>query len=399
MDILMIAHFTQAPIENGNNRFNYLAARLTKIDGNDVELVTTTFSHTRKEQRDFEYMQGSNDNYKATMLYEPGYAKNVSMKRFYSHWVMGRKLKEYLKKRKNPDVIYCAIPSLDVARVAAEYAKKNKIRFIIDVQDLWPEAFKMILNIPIISNIIFLPMQMSANYVYRQADAIVAVSDTYCQRALSVNEKCNSTHTVFLGTDLSVFDDNVKKNKVELDDTYFYIAYCGTLGHSYDIRCVIDAMEYLKINKQIDKIKFIVMGDGPLKAVFEQYAVDKGVNVEFTGRLSYDKMCALLAACDVAVNPILHGAAQSIINKHADYAAAGIPVISTQECEEYQHLVEQYEMGINCLSGDFKRLADAILRIYSNEKLRITLGDNARKCAEDKFDRKNAYVSIIDMIR
>ncbi len=37
------------------------------------------------------------------------------------------------------------MPSLDVAKVAAKYAKENNIRFIIDIQDLWPEAFRMVL--------------------------------------------------------------------------------------------------------------------------------------------------------------------------------------------------------------------------------------------------------------
>ena len=57
------------------------------------------------------------------MLKEPGYTKNVSFKRFYSHYVMGRNLRKYLSNRKKPDVIYCAVPSLDVAKTAAKYAK------------------------------------------------------------------------------------------------------------------------------------------------------------------------------------------------------------------------------------------------------------------------------------
>ncbi len=37
------------------------------------------------------------------------------------------------------------------------------------------------------------------------------------------------------------------------------IAYCGTLGKSYDIKCVIDALDKI----QNPKLKLIVMGDGP----------------------------------------------------------------------------------------------------------------------------------------
>ena len=140
------------------------------------------------------------------------------------------------------------------------------------------------------------------------------------------------------------------------------------------------------------------MGNGPLRSTFEQYAADKKVNVEFMGRLPYEKMCAVLSACDVAVNPISHGAAQSIINKHADYAAAGIPVISTQECSEYRNLVKKYNMGFNCRNGNVEDLAMYISKLYVDKELRKEMGANARQCAEERFDRARTYGEIIELI-
>ena len=40
--------------------------------------------------------------------------------------------------------------------------------------------------------------------------------------------------------------------------------------------------------------------------------------------MSYEDMVQTLVQCDIAVNPIIKGAAQSIINKVGDYAAAGL---------------------------------------------------------------------------
>ena len=52
MDILILAHFTTMPKENGNNRFNYLADLLAcNMEHNEVEIVTSSFSHTSKKQR------------------------------------------------------------------------------------------------------------------------------------------------------------------------------------------------------------------------------------------------------------------------------------------------------------------------------------------------------------
>src|SRR5699024_1478517 len=121
---------------------------------------------------------------------------------------------KYLEKRKIPDVIYCTVPSLDVGYVAAKYSQKNNVRFIIDIQDLWPEAFKMVFNLPFISDFIFNPMKQKANYIYSKADNIIAVSRTYVDRGLSVNSKLKEGTSVFLGTDLQYFDILKKRNLV-----------------------------------------------------------------------------------------------------------------------------------------------------------------------------------------
>ena len=75
--------------------------------------------------------------------------------------------------------------------------------------------------------------------------------------------------------------------------------------------------------KDSQSVQFIIMGDGPKKEEFEKYAKEKGVDCCFKGRVPYDEMCALIDSCDIVVNPITGGAAASIINKHADYAACG----------------------------------------------------------------------------
>ena len=109
-------------------------------------------------------------------------------------------------------------------------------------------------------------------------------------------------------------------------------------------------------------------------------------------------MCGWLAACDIAVNPIMHNAAQSIINKHGDYAASGIPVLNTQECREYRDLVNEYKMGFNCKNGDAEGLANKLQRLIKDKSLRLQMGKNARKCAEERFDRKHSYLDLIKEI-
>lgn len=393
MKILIVAHFTRDFSETDNGRFLYLAKELYN-KGHEVEIITTNFSHgMKKKKKDITVKYP----FKIKMLDEPGYKKNVSIRRFYSHHVWGKNLDKYLSNIKKPDVVYCAVPSLTGPKNVADYCEKNKIRFIIDIQDLWPEAFQMVFNIPVVSNIIFAPFNKIVNSSYSRADEICAVSDTYVNRALSVNHKCKSGHTVFLGTNLDTFDKYASEEPIiHKNEDEIWLAYCGTLGSSYDLTVVFDALDI--ITQKGYTVKFIVMGDGPKKKVFEEYSSQKNINVYFTGYLPYNQMVALLCECDITVNPIMGGAAQSIINKHGDYASCGLPVINTQECSEYRRLVETYNMGFNCENGNAKDIADALIKLVDDCELRKIMGQNSRKCAEEKFDRKNSYLELINTI-
>ena len=390
-DIVIVANFCRDFSESDNGRFMYLCKELSK--DNKVEIITSDFSHSKKGHK------GNAPDcwpFKITFLHEPGYKKNISIKRFISHYRWGKNVIKYLESRIKPDVVYCAVPSLTAAYLSGRYCEKHSIRFIIDIQDLWPEAFQMVFHIPIISSIVFTPFKWLANSVYRLAGEIIAVSQTYVDRAMSVNKKCKEGHPVFLGTDLTKFDENVKNNPViNKPIEEMWIGYCGTLGASYDLNLVFDAMRIM-YKRGISNYKFIIMGSGPREEEFKENS--KGLNVQFTGKLLYPQMCGLLAACDIVVNPIKGRSAASIINKHGDYASAGKPVINTQTSDEYVGIIEKYNMGISCLDKDPKTLAIALEKLVENQELRISFGQNARKCAEELFNRRISYRKIVEIL-
>lgn len=393
--IVIVANFCDYGEEKSNNRFNYIAELLVE-SGFEVELITSTFSHRSKQQR--ELVEGEDSSYKTTLIYEPTYQKNVSLTRFRSHKVWANGVAKYLKSAPKADLVYCAIPSLNGPYAVAKYCKKNEIPFVVDIQDLWPEAFKLVLKLPVVSDILFAPMTWRANYVYKAADRILAVSETYKERGLSVNKKDCEGRCVFLGTDLEAFDKKVSSHKIDKPEDELWIGYAGTLGHSYNIEIIISALNLIA-DQLPQKVVFKVFGDGPYLERFKEFAKDCKVQVDFLGRLEYSLMVSHLTHCDIAVNPISKGAAQSIINKHADYAASGLPVVSTQESAEYRNLVEKYEFGINCGVESVEDVANALLSLISNAEMRETMGRNSRKLAEEKFDRKTSYTSIVEDVK
>ncbi len=389
MDIVIVAQYLRdiEDFSGNNSRFVYLAKLLTQNIENKVEIITSDFNHlTKKHFKKIDELRGV----KVTALHESGYTKNVCFKRFISHKELATNVGKYLKSRQQPDVCYCAIPSLDVADMVARYCKKKKVRFIIDIQDLWPEAFKMVFHIPVLDSLIFAPMQKKANSIYRSADDIVAVSKTYAERAISVNNKCKTSTVVYLGTERESFDEYAKSSVKKYDG--ITVGYVGSMSASYDLKSVINAISKIKDVS----IKLLAMGDGTLKDSFIKYAEEKGIRAEFTGKLAYPKMVERLLLCDIAVNPICKGSAGSIINKVGDYAMAGLPVVNTQECKEYRDLLTQYQAGINCECENAEEIESALNKLIFDSKLRMEMSHNSRKLGVEHFDRKSMYHKLVD---
>lgn len=392
--IMLISNYYHFASEKSSNRYRELVEMLCRENDLEIEVITSKFyQRIYKHRTNYdELLDGI--PYKATFVDEPGYQKSICFKRLWFSYKFGKGVLEYLKSQPKPDLIYQVVPTLDVANLVSKYANKNNIPLIIDVQDLWPEAFKMALNIPIVSDIAFSPILLLANSIYKRADSICAVSQTYVDRVLRVNKKCNKGNAVFIGINLQNFDQFAAKPSQYQSDNRIKLAYCGSLSKSYNIKLVIDALAIMK-----EPPLFIVMGDGADREPFQSYAREKNVDAVFTGFIPYEEMCSILSDCDITVNPIVGTSVASIINKHGDYAASGLPVVNTQKSDEYCRLVEDYYMGFNSVDKDAMDLAEKLQKLVDDKRLRLEMGKNARKCAEEKFDRRRTYQKLVEAIR
>ncbi len=397
MNIVIIANFPSNLDGGAKGRFLYLGEMLANR-GHLVEMVVSDFNHGNKKYRKESEIAYNKFKTKIKILHETGYKRNVSIKRLWSHYVWGKNVKSYLEGIKKPDVIYCAIPSLTAARAAATFCKKNNVRFAIDLQDLWPEAFAMVIKNKLLQKVL-LPMKWYIDKAYASADIAVAVSETYVNRILSVNKKLNSGLSVFLGNDGEAFDKGRTKYHLERTNDEIVIGYIGNMSTSYDIPCVLDALAMVKQNGKVAKaIRFVLIGGGVDEEKFQEYSKKTYPNTNFLGKHSYEEMAGLLCGCDIVVNPIVNGSVASIINKVGDYSLAGKPVINTQESVEYRHLVDEYQCGINCRVGNAFDVANAIEQLSNDESLRIQMGNNARSLGEERFDRRNTYMRIVEQI-
>ena len=387
------------PCEPGPSRLYYIA-NLFCEHGYEVEMITSGFQHFEKKERNKELIRAQGYPFSITFIDSPPYRKNIGLGRIYSNRISARRVKSYLQERKY-DVVYCSIPANDVAAEVAKYCHLNQIPFIVDVEDLWPEAMAMVLKNALIQKILFPYFLRDAELVYRFADAVIGTSDEYTERSVRYQPRNLLRKTVYVGCDLSVFDSGIEafSNEISKPENEFWVTYAGSIGTSYDIRTLVRAGKELK-NRGFSHIRIKILGTGVHKEEMETLASELGCdNVSFLGYVEYKKMAAYLAKSDLLINSFVKDAPQSIVNKVGDYLAAGKPVLNTLQSKEFMKMVSDWNIETNIEPKYVDALTECIAS-YSmdvSRPLRQEQGENARKLAEQRFDRKKAYMEIVEV--
>ena len=168
--IAVVAQAVKLPGEKqGLDRIHSVCMTLTDA-GYNVTLYTSKFQHWTKEHRETWRKRYKSLPYNICFLDEPGYKRNLDLRRIKSHQILSVELMHALEDSAEYDLVYALIPPNNLAREAAEYARRHNVPFIVDVSDLWPEAMRMVLDVPVVSDVLFSGFAADAKRVYELAN-------------------------------------------------------------------------------------------------------------------------------------------------------------------------------------------------------------------------------------
>ncbi|PSJ79159.1 hypothetical protein C7N83_13985, partial [Neisseria iguanae] len=219
-------------------------------------------------------------------LKESGYQKNVSWGRVKSHHVFVKDFKRWLAQCRpgEQDVVFSAYPLIATNLLLGRYKKRLGYKLIIDVQDVWPESFSSV--IPFLKKIPhnLLPFASKANQAYRYADGLVAVSQTYLDRAREINPNVPG-EVVYIGADFPKLNTAVAKIFGDNKTRFFYL---GTLSFSYDVETICKGV--LKLLEKGENVELHIMGGGPDAEQLKQY---EHASIKFYGYIPYAEMISI----------------------------------------------------------------------------------------------------------
>lgn len=384
MNITIVAPYCSLPSEPYFNRFWYLAERLSQ--SHDVLLITSRFRHYDKSFRRHEDAAAtSNGRLRVKLLDEPGYRKNVSLARVASHRVFVRNLARWLHSPQaaEQDIVYSAYPLMATNLLLGKHKARLGYKLIVDVQDVWPESFSSV--VPLLKKVPhkLLPFASRANRAYRCADALVAVSQTYLDRAKETNPNVPG-EVIYIGADFPKLDAAPAKDFGD-DKTRFF--YLGTLSYSYDVETVCKGVR--KLLDDGENVELHIMGGGPDLDRLKQYACE---GIKFYGYIPYAEMMSVAKGCDISVNAIHSYSMASITNKLSDYMALQKPILNSQVNDEVAEVLTLLPHA-DYRSGDVDSFIQAAKDILARKNDPVQSDEIVRR-----FKRDVAYQKIVSLI-
>lgn len=386
--IAIIAPYTTLPTEPKSNRFRTLARMLAAE--NDVCLVTSKFDHTSKSNRSGELRGPSSHGYSICLLWEPGYRQNVSLSRVFSHFLFLVSLFFWLVVRgRRYDGFVCAAP-FSSSTIMCKVLCKGRV--IIDVQDIWPEAFTMLQPSGWKKTLIDSTKCISVKAL-KLADFIVTVSDDFSRRSKTLSSR-ERAETIHIGSDILPHQRREKSPSIENADV-IKLVYIGTIGHSYQVDLVADAIVRGQWRRQW---QLIVIGDGPLlPELVSRY--DGQCEIIFKGAQRFDEMVRIVNECHFGVNPIVPDSAASVTNKVSDYFAIGIPFISGQNNGEVIDLVSRVSPYLCYEPGRIESIVQVLKRIEDLPDIEyFDMVHRTLEIGESLFLREHSYLKYVELV-
>lgn len=156
--------------------------------------------------------------------------------------------------------------------------------------------------------------------------------------------------------------------------------------------------------EQFREAIFLIVGGGSEIREWERVVQERGWSTwfHFTGPIGYDSVPAHVAAAEIALAPYNSGLAKEQRHQFAsplkvlEYMASGKALIATKVGNIRQTVKDGFS-GLVISEGSPHALAEAIIRLLKDSKLRQMLGQQARAVVEGKFSWRRHCVVLREL--
>ena len=295
-----------------------------------------------------------------------------------------------IKKRitQKIDVVIVYSPPLPLAIVGWKLKALYGARYILNVQDLFPQNA---IDLGILKNRFLINFfEYIERNAYRHADRITVHSEN---NKHFLNNKKNipedKLSIVYNWIDVTPYKNSQKTGRFrklfDIKDKFIFL-FAGVMGPSQGIDLIIRVAHRLR---QTQDIAFLFVGDGIEKERLMQMAENYGLkNVYFKPFVSKEEYPELVKDTNVGLvclssknkTPVIPG-------KILGYMAASIPVVAFLNKESDGHfIIADSGCGYSAVSNDEEKAEGLLLKVYEER-------DKIRKYGESGFNYVSSHFS------
>jgi glycosyltransferase involved in cell wall biosynthesis len=299
-----------------------------------------------------------------------------------------------------PDVVFATSPALTVAVPGLAAARRHRVPLVFEVRDLWPRA-------PIEMGALRNPAARALargleKAAYRGAAHVVALSPGMVEGVVAAGVDPGDVTMIPNAADLDLFSPDVDPGSLRAElggDGQLVCSYFGTMGEANDLGEVVQAAALLR-DRGEGGVTFALQGEGKRRPALEAEVRRLGLqSVRLLPAGDKASAARLAAASDACLTvfkdvPVL---ATNSPNKLFDTFAAGRAAIVNTDGWQ-RELVEEHEAGLFARPGDPADLAAQVLRLRDDRDAARRMGVNARRLAEERFDRRMLAGQLLEVL-
>lgn len=378
-------------------RSNALATGLTER-GHDVTRWRSSFSHQAKRQLvGASTTELTDEDYKLAYLRTSGYRSHVGVRRILSHRGLAREFLRLAHSQPQPDLIHVGNVPIELAIAAVEFASLKSIRVVIDIRDLWPDAYlefvprRLRAMRPLAAQVIQRGWP-SLHRALASADAFTALSEPYLDWALAHAGRARSaadaivpmTYPAVTNEEIAEVTLQTLRDRLRLPDGSLVATYLGNVGHQSDFDTIVRAAKASSASGA--DVTYVVAGSGPRYPEIEE-AAQSVSSLRAPGWLEGDEIQSLmqLSAVGLICYRDVKNFRMNVPNKFVEYLAGGLSVACGVP-GEMTRLVKESGCGFVYDSANANELHQSLAQLSTNSEMLERQRSAARSLHAEQFD-------------
>lgn len=317
---------------------------------------------------------------------------------YASFWASASIMSGFLDR---PDVVIGTSPQLLVGLAGLWAAFTQRVPFVFEVRDLWPESLVAV-GVRNEQSAMTRTLRRIADLLYRKSDRIVVVSPAFKSEIMQIyGIPAEKISIVENGVETDFFTpagaSGELRARLNLGGK-FVVGYIGTMGDAHALDTVVAAAAKLK-STQPDVV-FLFVGEGARKQQIVDLATRQGLdNMLFLPQQPRAEIPAYIRAADVCLVPLRRSDVFKTVipTKMLEFLSCARPVILSVEGQA-REIIQNSQGGIAIEPENSEALAQTILDLRADPVRRSALGQNGRRYIEQNFSRESTAARYVDVL-